>query len=209
MAPSESKGFFGVIAEPQSYRNILYLFLGLPLGILYFTVLVIGVSVGVSLIVVALVGLLILMGLWYVVRGFMGLERSLAMGLLGVRIAPIPPLPEAEGLWTRFKAFTADRPTWRGFWYLLLRFVVGTFTFTVAVTLIATPVGLAFSPAWMWTSNDLEWGSWTFDPLPWSFLAAPIGFLLIFVSLHIINALARACGRWAQSSLGRGAERSG
>ena len=36
----EKTGFFGVIARPRSYLNLLYLLLGLPLGTLYFTVLV-------------------------------------------------------------------------------------------------------------------------------------------------------------------------
>ena len=37
--------FFGVIAEPQSYINILYLLLAFPLGIAYFVFLVTGISV--------------------------------------------------------------------------------------------------------------------------------------------------------------------
>ena len=44
--------FFGVFAEPQSYLNILFLFLGLPLGITYFVFLVAGFSVGVGLVVI-------------------------------------------------------------------------------------------------------------------------------------------------------------
>jgi len=44
--------FFGVFAEPQSYLNILFLFLGLPLGIAYFVFLVAGFSVGVGLVVI-------------------------------------------------------------------------------------------------------------------------------------------------------------
>jgi hypothetical protein len=192
-----------VITDSQSYKNLLYLLLGLPLGVLYFTVLVTGISVGVGLIVVALIGIVILIGLWYVIRAFMHFERGLAIGLLDVTIAPISPLPESTGgLWQRFKTFMADRPTWIGVWYLFLRFAAGIATFTIAVTLIAVSLGLTFSPTWMWTSNDLEWGSWTFDPFPWSFLAAPIGIILVFLSLHALNALARACGRWARASLG-------
>ena len=196
-------GFFGVIANPQSYRNIVYLLLGLPLGTLYFTVLVTGASVGLSMIIVALTGIPILIGLWYVIRGFMSFERSLAVGLLDVDIAPLPPMPAPTlGLWPRFKTLWADRPIWVGISYLLLRFVAGIATFTVAVTLVATSLGLAFAPTYMWTSDDLTWAGRTFDPFPWSFALVPIGIAMTFVSLHLMNALASACGRWSRSALG-------
>lgn len=200
---NDETGFFGVIKEPRSYQSIIFLLLGLPLGTFYLTVLVTGVSVGISMLVVALLGIPILIGLWYVVRGFMHFERTLAMNLLDVDIAPIAPVPRSTGgLWIRFKTLIADRPTWRGFWYLFLRFAAGVATFTIAVTLIAVSLGLTFGPTFMWTSNDLDWFGWTFDPFPWSFALVPIGILLVFVSLHVMNALGAACGRWARWSLG-------
>lgn len=196
-------GFFGVIKEPRSYRTIIFLLLGLPLGTFYFVVLVTGVSVGISLLVVALLGIPILIGLWYLVRGLMRFERTLAMNLLDVDIAPLGSVPESSGgLWTRFKTLMADRPTWRGFWYLILRFAAGVATFTIAVTLIAVSLGLAFGPTFSWTSDDLDWFGWTFDPFLWSFALVPIGILLVFVSLHVMNAVGAACGRWALWSLG-------
>ena len=195
--------FFGVIAKPQSYRNILYLLLGLPLGTLYFTVLVTAGSVGLSMLVVALLGIPILLGAWYVIRGFMGLERGLAVGLLDVEIAPLPAAPHVTGgLWQRFKMLWADGPSWKGIVYLLLRFPVGIATFTLAVTLVSTSLGLAFAPTYAWVEDEQTWGSWTFDPFPWSFAVVPVGIVLVFVSFHVMNAVADLCGRWARASLG-------
>ena len=54
--------FVGVVAEPQSYRNLAYLLLGLPLGTLWFTLIVTGVSVSISMLVVALLGIPMLLG---------------------------------------------------------------------------------------------------------------------------------------------------
>ena len=51
--PSPLRRFFGVVAQPDSYRNIAFLLLGLPLGTIWFSVLVTGASVAVSMIVVA------------------------------------------------------------------------------------------------------------------------------------------------------------
>jgi len=195
--------FWGVAAKGQSYRNILYLLLGLPLGTLYFTLLVTGTSVGLSLLVLALVGIPLLIGLWYVIRSLMSLERGLAMVLLDVDIAPLQAVPPVSGgLWNRFKALWSDPGTWRGIPYLLLRFPAGIATFTIAVTLTATSLAMAFAPTYMWTSDDLTWADRTFDPFPWSFALVPVGIVFFFVSLHVMNALAAVSGRWARYSLG-------
>jgi hypothetical protein len=196
-------GFFGVIIRPRSYLSILYLLLGLPLGTLYFTVLVTGFSLGMGLMVVALVGIPILIGLWYLTHAFLLMERSLAVGMIGVDVAPIDPLPAwSGGLWRHFKRFMGHVPTWKGIGYLLLRFPVGVATFTIAVTLASTSVAMAFAPVYMWVSDDVVWGGWSFDPFWWSFLLVPVGVVLTFVSLHVMNALAAACGAWTRWSIG-------
>ncbi len=196
-------GFFAVIARRRSYSNLLYLLLGLPMGTLYFTVLVTGFSLGLGLMVLALIGIPILLGLWYVVNAFMQLERAAAVGLVGVDMRPVDVLPAwPGGLWQHFKDFMRHTPTWKGIVYLLLRFPVGIATFTIAVTLVSTAVGMAFAPVYMWTSDDVTWGSWTFDPFWWSFLLVPLGIVLAFVSMHVMNALATVCARWTRWSIG-------
>jgi hypothetical protein len=199
----ERNGFFGVIVRPRSYLNLLYLLLGLPLGTLYFTVVVTGFSLGIGLMVLALIGIPILIGLWYVVHAFMRLERAMAVGMVGVDVQPIDPLPAwPGGLWRHFKHFMGHAPTWKGIAYLLLRFPAGIATFTIAVTLVSTALGMTFAPTYMWTSDDVTWGSRTFDPFWWSFLLVPIGIVLTFVSLHVMNALATICARWTHWSIG-------
>ena len=53
---SRVRRLVGVVARPHSYRNIGYLLLGLPLGTVWFTVMVSALSVAASLLVVALLG---------------------------------------------------------------------------------------------------------------------------------------------------------
>ena len=81
MHESKKLSFFSVVANPQSYLNIVYLLLGLPLGIAYFVFLVTGISVGFSLVVIW-VGVpilaLVLLGSWAMCR----FERVLANTLL-------------------------------------------------------------------------------------------------------------------------------
>lgn len=56
MSVSKKRGFFGVVAEPRSYLNIVYLLLAFPLGTFYFVFLVTGLSLGFGLII-TLVGI--------------------------------------------------------------------------------------------------------------------------------------------------------
>src|SRR5918999_2683393 len=69
--------------DPQSYRNLLYLALALPLGVAYVTILAVGLSAGTGLAVI-LVGLALLLATLFAVRAMAALERMLARNLLRI-----------------------------------------------------------------------------------------------------------------------------
>lgn len=108
-----STGFFGVITNPQSYLNIVYLLLAFPLGTFYFVFLVTGLSLGLGLSITVL-GLpllaLVLGGSWALCR----FEQSLASAMLKEAFPISSQRPEAKGLWSRIKALFKDRATWTG-----------------------------------------------------------------------------------------------
>src|SRR3954452_21942701 len=107
--PSSAHRFFGVAARPQSYRNIAYLLLGLPLGTLWFSVLVTVASVSLSMLVVALLGIPMLIGMWYAVRAFANVERAVTGTLLDEHVEQAPIASGVSGnLWARFKRMSGD-----------------------------------------------------------------------------------------------------
>jgi hypothetical protein len=207
---SSLRRFFGVVARTQSYRNIAYLLLGLPLGTLWFSVLVAVASVSVSMLVVALVGIPMLIAMWYGVRAFANVERGVANALLDEHVDQAPMAAGVSGnLWVRLRDMSRDRDRWRELGYLMLRFPAGVATFTLAVTALTMPVIVAYTPIyarvvdesfgdWFW-SSELE--NFATDN-PWSWTLVPAGLALLFVAFHALNALARACGRWATAWLG-------
>jgi signal transduction histidine kinase len=71
------------------------------------------------------------------------LERTLANRLLDARIPPLPPLPIAQhaGVWQQVLGRLRSRPFWRGMLLLALRLPAAL----VAVTVIATAVGVTVS----------------------------------------------------------------
>src|SRR5699024_4812274 len=79
--------FASVAWRPQTYRNLVYLAVALPLGIAYVVILGVGLSAGAGLAVI-LVGLAILLATLFAIRAMAALERMLARRLLRVAIHP-------------------------------------------------------------------------------------------------------------------------
>src|SRR5262245_55334309 len=208
-----ARRFFGVVVRPQTYRNIAYLILGLPLGIIWFTILVSALATSLSLVVVALLGVPLLLGMWYVIRAFANVERRVADVLLDQDVPPAPIASWPRGnLWTRLKAMSGDRARWRELGYLLLRLPVGVATFTVAVAALAVPATVTYAPIyarfvddsfgdWFWSSELEHFASSS----PWSWTLVPLGLVLLIGAFHLMNGLANACGRWTASWLAGGA----
>jgi hypothetical protein len=206
---STMRRFFGVVVDPHSYRNIAYLLLGLPLGIAWLTTLVTGVAVGASMLVVALIGIPILLGMWYVTRAFANAERALANVLLHEHLSYAPIESRHHGnLWARLRAMTNERTRRREAGYLLLRFPAGIATFTAAAIALSTPLWIIWAPFHARIVDDTPFGSWSgashledIAMSPWSTLLVPVGMVLLVAALHALNRLAHACGRWTTSAL--------
>jgi hypothetical protein len=205
--PSALLRFVGVVAQPSTYRNLAYLLLGLPLGTIWFAAIVSGVSIAASMVVVALLGIPMFVGVWYLTRAFANVERVTANALLGEQL-PIAPMHSPSGnVWVRLRSMTRDKDRWRELGYLLLRFPVGIATFSAAVTAISTPFLVAYAP--FVARNDAQpFGDWALSSRmedvassAWAWFLIPLGVLLLIASFHLMNGMARACGRWATAWL--------
>jgi hypothetical protein len=192
--------FFGVVARPQSWLNLLYLGLSFPLGLFYFVFLTVCLSIGISLVIIW-VGIFIL-GLtaacWWAFAAF---ERSLADGLLGTRLGPSPqPWRRAEGAWPRIKAHFTSSATWKDLAFLFVKFPLGLLSFVVVVGLGASSLGFLGAPFYYRyvhssgadgiVHHGIYFGVWTVDKLWQALLLVPLGLLLAVVSFHACNGLA-------------------
>ena len=191
----------GVVTNPQSYMNIVYLLLAFPIGTFYFVFLVTGLSLGfglsITLLGIPLLGL-VLGGSWALCK----FERNLAGILLKVDIPAGSSRPESKGLWSRVKALLKDRVTWTGMFYLLLKFPLGIATFTSVVTLMAVTVALLAAPI-LYLYADIDLVIWYVDTLLEAFALALVGVALLFISMHLMNGMAYVSGRIARASLGK------
>jgi hypothetical protein len=172
-------------------------------------VLTTGLSVAGSMLVFALLGIPMLMGMWYVIRAFANVERSVANVLLDQDI-PFAPIASTHrgNLWVRLRSTTAERDRWRELAYLMLRFPAGIATFAAAVTALSAPIFVAYAPIYVRYVDD-SFGDWFWasdledfvSNSPWSWLLVPLGLALLIVSFHLMNALAYSCARWSAAWL--------
>jgi hypothetical protein len=204
---SPMRRFFGVVGQAQSYRNIGYLMLGLVLATAWFTLLVTALSVSLSLVVVALLGIPLLLGTWYAVRAFANIERGLANVLLGTNLSPAPMASRQRGnVWERLVGMSRERSRWREFAYLFVRIPVGIATFVITIVALAVPHALMWAPIEAHRVDDV--GTWSGSAelhdaasSPWAWSLIPLGLGLLVVSIHLLNGLAGRCGRWTAGQL--------
>jgi hypothetical protein len=193
--------FFGVFINPQTYLNLIYLFLAFPLGLIYFILLVTGLSLGIPLIIIW-VGLFILAGVFALSWILTAFERLMAISLLRVDIPPMTP-PQQEGLsfLEKIKNYFSNPVTWKGMFFLAFKLPIGVITFTISVTLIALSVGLLAAP-FVYPYAPINIGFWDIDTLAESVLVFLAGGIVAPVSLHILNGAADLCGHFAALMLG-------
>ena len=198
-------GFFGVVLEPRTYLNLLYILLAFPLGVAYFVHLTVGFSVGLGLAIIW-VGLPILALMILTVYGLAGLERQLAVHLLGVAVGPLRQKPESEeSAWIWLKAVFSAPGTWKGLIFLALKFPLGLATWIPTIVLLAVSVALVFAPLIHLLGGEVSFGYWYANSWLDVFLCSIAGFFAVLISLHVVNGMGFVWAALSQALLGGGA----
>jgi len=207
--------FFGVAADPRTYGALFYMLLSLATGSLYFSWAVLGLSLSLSLSIL-IIGLPVIVLFFSSVRGLSLMEGRTVEALLGVRMPRRPAYPVQPGLplFKRIGAMFTDARTWTTLFYMLLMLPLGIFYFTLAVTLLAMSLVLVLAPVAL-TLKDAEFANLFVDDrlmVDWGFgshvpgwgeaiAMCVIGFLLIFISLHLVRGLGKLHGQLAKHLL--------
>ena len=195
------KQFLHVLIEPRSYLNALYLVTAFPLGLIYFFVLTAGMISGAFLSIV-LVGLLILLATIVAAWGFALFERELAIGLLGFKVPPLSlPDPELVSPWRLLMRHLGQPATWRSLIYLFLKLPFGIFATLLSGALVGASVFGIVYPLIKINIDGVSpqaFGNFIFP--------GAIAVLGLALSFHVLNAVARAWGRFATDMLGVGEE---
>lgn len=205
-AASSLLDIVGVVTDAQTYKNLLYLLLAFPLGLVYFVFLVVGFSLGLALSVL-IVGLGILLGSVLAVRVIASFERRLSNTLLSTEIpAPNDVETSSGGIVDTLKAYLQAASTWKGLGFVFLKFWMGTLSFVLLVSFLGVALELLVLPLFPGGVFNTQVGGFAvgdaFDSSLERALAVPAGAVLTIVALNVLNAFAGVSASIATSLLG-------
>ena len=173
----------------RAWKETLYLLLDLAVGVIGFTVVVTGLSLGLGLLI-TLIGIPIIAATLLLVRWAGRVELARASVLLEEDLPGPGPLPRGESLLGRLFAPIRDAAAWKAAAYFVLMLPAGIVTFTIAVTWWATALGMLTLPAWAWAlpHNGPEIGNGYYWSHVWQLaLSCVAGFLLTLAAPRVMH----------------------
>ncbi len=220
-----AEAFLAVAAERQTYRNLAYLLLALPLGVAYLGFIVVGFllvpgalttgsgylfdehpALGLAAVpvavAIALAGLPIPLTLLSAARALATFEARLATALLGKPVAPrFTPLDrKATGRWARLRERVKDLDTLRGLAFLVVKLPLGILSVVVVSVSFLLPASLLGAPVFYRMEGiRLFLGAIQVDTLSRALMCVALAPVAGLVSLHLVNGAA-----WLSAELAGG-----
>jgi hypothetical protein len=173
---------------------MLYLLIGLPLGLFYVVFIFGAIVLGVALSPVG-IGVLLLIGLAMGSWIILAIERELAVLLIGVDLEPlIAPSAESPGIGATVKMYFSHSGTWKSLVYLIMRFPLGIISFAIVFVVIGIASTLTAAPLTL-LLTDLDLGFWKIDETWESLVLTPLGPPAGVIALYIIDRVALGYAR--------------
>jgi hypothetical protein len=215
--PSGARRFFGIYLDPRAYTSVFYMLLTLATGILYFVLVVVGVSLSAGLAI-------LIIGVPFFLA-FIGITRVMSLGegrlleaITGERMPRRPVHPGPEVTWgARIKAMLGDARTWTTLLYFVLMLPLGIIYFVIAVLGLSAGLNLSFAPLAVLGEDigvfgpdyprglPFVWGHhWTYvGPGAWvgALFMMVAGILILTTLMHLARGIVRGHARLAKALL--------
>jgi signal transduction histidine kinase len=192
----------------EVWSEAFFLLSALPLGTLWFTILVTGWSLAVGLVITPFV-IPLLLGLAMLIRAAAGAEAALARELLHVRVYPPHAPLMRQSIWRRTFGWLADPAMWRAQAYLMLRYVLGFPFATGLAVLLSVSLGGLAAPFYYWALHGgINFHFWRVDTLAEALLLVPAGAAGFVITMLLVRLLARPQRAMARGLLERSADPS-
>ena len=212
----------GAPLQVQTYKNLLYLALAFPLGLVYFVSLVFGVALGVGLLI-TWIGLPILLVTLFAATAVASFEAALARYLGGVNASVPAFIAEFDisdglvfpgnGFVDAIKRLVTARTTWTSVVLVIAKFGFGLLSF-VALSVSGAVTGAFLAAPFIYddpdvllgvggmvVDGDYTVGPWVVDTFPEALVASVVGVVFLFVALNLLNSLARFHARYTAELL--------
>ena len=209
--------------RPPFISTLVYLILSLPLGIVYFVLVVTGLAVSIGTLVIW-IGIPLLLITFLLIHGMAEIERQLIARLLR---QPLPSRPTSrppqQNYLQRCGTLLRDSRTWTSSLYMLLKLPMGIVSFVMALTLPLVSVVFALFPLvyllnlyidMILQKNGIQSSSilipyfieihdgFDFATFAKTFLIVPIGLVLCFMTYYFLQGLVTFSRELAYALLG-------
>ena len=201
---SAIRRFLGVYDDPKTWGALLYMLISIVTGIVYFTWVVTGLSLSLTL-AIFIFGLLFAVFFTISLRGLALLEGRIVEGLLGVRMPRRQLFVQRNRTWLdNLKTNLTDKHTWLTLVYLFLQMPLGLIYFSLVVILFTVSIGLMAAPLAQSIIDFplLTIGYARYYIAGWStplFLLA--GFLIWTLTMHLGRWIGQLHGKYAKMLL--------
>jgi signal transduction histidine kinase len=176
---------------------------GLPVGIVSFVVVLVGLVVGVALLPVALLGLPILLGTLLLSGYFAALERRRAALMLDADVQrPQRKRAPGPGVWQKGRTVLTDSVRWRELGGAFLALPAALVGLTVSNAVWSLALALIALPAYNWAlpKGGVSASGWVLRGAPALAGAAALGLVLMLVAPRVTAVITRA-QVWADAKL--------
>lgn len=203
-AKSLAASFFGIVSDSRAWGALMYMLLSIATGVIYFTIVVTGLSLSLGM-AILIIGIPIMLLFLAVVRAVSLAEGRLVEALLGERMPRRPsPGPSETGILKRILWWLKDYRTWTTIIYMLLMLPLGVIYFSVIVTALSLSMSLIVGPVVQLVSGipmvvTGDYGyliEWYAVPLVWA-----AGALVFILTLHLAKLVGRVHGAYAKVML--------
>ena len=193
---------FGVLVDPKTYAAMFYMVLALATGVLYFTVVVTGLSMSIGL-AITIIGIPFFLLFLALVRVLSLVEGRVVEAMLDVRMPRRPVYRDTDqGLWARIGGMFTDERTWTTMLYMLLQLPLGIVYFVIVVTGLSVSLSLVAAPLAVLFGASLWLGDGAMPVYLFPFVSLA-GLALLLLTLHVCRGVGRVHGALAKYLLVR------
>jgi len=200
--------YFKALWAAQTWKAIAYLFLSFPVSLVLFIYAVTMYSLGLGL-VILWVGIPILIAMQLSLRPIGTFERGLINLFSEAKLEGPAPMPPPTGLkgfanW-RVVALAKDAHSWRVAAWIMVRGVLGSINFVVALCAAIIPIAVVLATVYAAALvAGLDWGTDIEDHTyaPWVLLGAPVALSAMPLFAWAARGLGYVNGKLARWALG-------
>ena len=205
-SPGGARSVLGALVSPRTWLAVIHLLAGLVIGIVSFTVVVTGISLGIALLPVFLVGIAVLVAVIWLAGVFARAERARFAVLLGTEIPGPPPRPDEPTGWRRLNLLFLARSTWLPSVYALVRLPLSVIEAVVVSSVWGIGLALLTLPAYNGAlpGGSAHLGSFALNNAAWVALGVATGVALLLGAPPLTRVVAAGDAVVARWLLGPG-----